>query len=397
MLFIHANILTMEELDIPDGYIFIRDGKIAQIGEMEAVPDTDEEILDLEGRTVVPGFVDAHCHLGMWEDALGFEGEDGNEDTDPSTPHLRAIDAVNPLDRCFSDALDAGVTAVLTGPGSANPVAGEIVAMKTCGRCVDDMILKAPAAIKFALGENPKSTYSHKNMPPVTRMATAAIIREQLYKAEKYLDFTLRAQADEDEDPPEYDIKCEALIPLLNGEIKAHFHAHRADDICTAIRLAKEFEIGYVIIHGTEGHLIPDILKREQADVVVGPILTDRSKPELKNQTTANAARLTEAGVRTAICTDHPEVPIHYLPLSAMVAAREGMSGEEALRALTILPAQICGIDGRVGSIAPGKDADLLVFENAVFGIDAKPWMVLVDGKIVRGRIDGKDEGNERT
>ena len=386
MLLIHAKILTMEGPTIPDGYILIKNGKIEAVGEMEAVPNEEKECLDLKGKTVTPGFIDAHCHIGMWEDALGIEGDDGNEDTDPSTPQLRAIDAVNPFDRCFEEALDAGVTTVLTGPGSANPIAGQFAAMKTYGKVIDEMVIRAPAAMKFALGENPKSTYNHKNMAPVTRMATAAIIREQLFKAKKYLDFTLEAKANDEVDEPEFDIKCEALIPLLNGEIKAHFHAHRADDICTAIRIAKEFSLRYVIVHATEGHLITDTLKKEDVQVITGPILTDRSKPELKNQTAKNPAILTQEGILTAICTDHPEVPIHYLPLSAKIAMQEGMSDEEALKAITIIPAKICEIDDRVGSIAPGKDADLLVFDKEILDI-GKPELVFLNGQVVRGHL----------
>ena len=386
MLLIHAKILTMEGPTIPDGYILIKNGKIEAVGELEAVPNEEKECLDLKGKTVTPGFIDAHCHIGMWEDALGIEGDDGNEDTDPSTPQLRAIDAVNPFDRCFEEALDAGVTTVLTGPGSANPIAGQFAAMKTYGKVIDEMVIRAPAAMKFALGENPKSTYNHKNMAPVTRMATAAIIREQLFKAKKYLDFTLEAKANDEVDEPEFDIKCEALIPLLNGEIKAHFHAHRADDICTAIRIAKEFSLRYVIVHATEGHLITDTLKKEDVQVITGPILTDRSKPELKNQTAKNPAILTQEGILTAICTDHPEVPIHYLPLSAKIAMQEGMSDEEALKAITIIPAKICEIDDRVGSIAPGKDADLLVFDKEILDI-GKPELVFLNGQVVRGHL----------
>ncbi len=231
MLIIHATVKTMEGPVFPDGYVQIMDGIIAATGPMTEVPE-DSEVLDAKGALLLPGFIDPHCHIGMWEDGLGFEGDDGNEGTDPITPQLRAIDAVNPLDHCFSEALSAGITTVITGPGSANAIGGEWLAMKTWGHRIDDMVIKTPVGMKFALGENPKSSYNAKE-------ATAALIREQLCKAKRYLEDTVRASQEEDFDKPDYDAKCEALLPVLRREIKAFFHAHRADDICTAIRIAK--------------------------------------------------------------------------------------------------------------------------------------------------------------
>ncbi len=382
LLIINARILPMEGEIIESGYILIKDTQIVQVGA--GVPSSfDEEVIDAKGGWALPGFIDAHTHLGMWEDGLGFEGDDGNEDTDPATPHLRAIDAINPLDRSFTEALEAGVTSVLTGPGSANVIGGQIVAMKTYGHRIEDMIIKEPVAIKFALGENPKSVYHGKNLAPVTRMATAAIIREQLLKAKRYIADLENAQNDEDVDDPEFDIKCEALIPLLKKEIPAHIHAHRADDIYTALRLSKEFDIHCVIIHCTDGHLIADILSQEGIAVLSGPHICDRSKPELKNLDPKSPAILAKAGVTTAIITDHPVTPIQYLPLCAALAVREGMDWMEALKAITIIPAKICGIDNRVGSIMPQKDADILLFDADPLQISAKPRMVVVGGKIV--------------
>ncbi|MEG2597359.1 MAG: amidohydrolase, partial [Oscillospiraceae bacterium] len=267
MLIINANIKTMEENDYKNGYIQVLDGKIAAVGNMENVP-SDEEIYDAKRKHLYPGFIDAHCHLGMWEDSIGFEGDDGNEETDPITPHLRAIDAINPLDRTFEEAVRGGITTVLTGPGSANPIGGQWLAMKTKGRRIDNMVLNAAIGMKFALGENPKNVYNEKNLSPNTRMATAALIREQLKKAERYLADLRRAEDDEDCDNPEFDMKCEALIPVLKREQKAFFHAHRADDIFTAIRIAKEFSLDLVICHGTEGHLIADFLKEENIPII---------------------------------------------------------------------------------------------------------------------------------
>ncbi|HIS69699.1 MAG TPA: amidohydrolase [Candidatus Gallacutalibacter stercoravium] len=386
MLLIHAKLYTMEGDVIPDGFLQTQGSVIQALGPMEQAPQWDDETIDVQGRAVYPGFVDAHTHLGMFEDSLTFEGDDGNEDTDPVTPHLRAIDAVNPMDRCFGEALAAGVTTVITGPGSANPIAGQMAAIKTAGRRIDKMLVQAPVAMKFAMGENPKNVYHGKNQMPVTRMATAALIREQLQKAKRYLldkEKAEHAPEDEEVDLPEYDAKCEALLPVLRKEIPAHFHAHRADDIFTAIRIAKEFDIHYVIVHGTEGHLIADELAQEGAGVLTGPFLCDRSKPELHNLTPANPGSLAKAGVCTAIITDHPVIPLQYLPVCAALAVREGMDPQEALRAITINPARICGIDHRVGSLRPGKDADFSVFDEDPLQLPAKPWMVVCNGNRV--------------
>ena len=277
----NINIWTMDEQDSRFfGWILLENGRITSMGEGEA-PDC-ENVIDGEGGVLTPGLIDIHSHIGLYEDGLGFEGADGNEDTDPATPHLRALDGVNPFDRSFREALEAGVTAAAVSPGSANPIGGQIALLKTAGRRVDDMILKAPLAIKFALGENPKSVYHDKDETPVTRMATAGIIREELYKAKEYFSRKARAENDPDQDEPDFDIKMEALQPLLWGKAEAHFHAHRADDIFTALRIAKEFGLRAVIIHGTEAHLVADLLAEEHVPVVSGPYMTDRSKPEIR-------------------------------------------------------------------------------------------------------------------
>ncbi len=383
MFIINANIHTMTGSQIPNGWIRTEGSKISAVGAMPAPPTDGEQIVDVRGAGVYPGFVDAHTHLGMLEDSLTFEGDDINEETDPVTPQLRAIDAVNPIDRCFSEALAAGVTTVVTGPGSANAICGQLAAIKTCGSCIDKMIVKAPVAIKMALGENPKSVYHGKNLAPSTRMSTAALIREELFKAEHYLADLERSKTDEDFDAPEFDMKAEALIPALKGEIEVHFHAHRADDIYTAIRISKEFHLNYVIVHGTEAHLIADGLKNEGTRILAGPFLCDRSKPELKNLTPANPGILAEAGIPVAIITDHPVIPLQYLATCAGLAVREGMDPEEALKAITINPAKICGIDDQVGSIEVGKDADLVVFDANPLEMTAKPKLVIANGEIV--------------
>ena len=321
----------------------------------------------------------------MFGDALGFEADDGNEATDPCTPHLRAIDAVNPLDRCFEEARQAGVTTVLTGPGSANPISGQFAAIKTTGKWVDAMVIQAPAAMKLALGENPKCVYNERHETPVTRMATAAIIRENLAKALEYGEKLERAAEDEEEDKPDYDAKLEALLPVVRGELPVHIHAHRADDIATAIRISKEFGLKCVIVHGTEAHLIPELLVQEGVPVITGPCLGDRSKPELANMTIESPAVLTLHGVKTAICTDHPEVPVQHLALCAAMAVKGGMNPEAALAAITINPAQIAGIDNRVGSLTPGKDADIVITSGHPINLFSRVQTVLIGGQRIKG------------
>ena len=382
MLIINGAVHTMDGPVIKNGYVAIKGSKIARVGPMEDCPKSWEgEVFDAQGEHICPGFIDAHCHLGMFGDALGFESDDGNEETDPCTPHLRAIDGVNPLDRCFSEARAAGVTTVLTGPGSANPVSGQFAALKTDGRWVDAMVVRAPAAMKLALGENPKQVYHDRDETPVTRMATAAIIRENLRKAVEYGEKMDRAARDEDADPPDYDAKLEALLPVVRGELPVHIHAHRADDIATGVRIAREFGLRCVIVHGTEGHLIPDLLAREKIPVITGPALGDRSKPELANMTLENPALLRRAGVEVAICTDHPETPIALLPFCAAMAARAGMDEEEALAAITINAACIAGAGDRLGSLSPGKDADIVVMDGHPFHWRSRAVHVLLDGR----------------
>ena len=375
----------MEGLVIENGFVAARDGKITAVGPMSALPvGADGPVIDAAGGHIVPGFVDAHCHLGMFGNGLGFEADDGNESTDPCTPHLRAIDAVNPLDRYFQEAREGGVTTVLTGPGSANPIAGQFAALKTDGRWVDEMILRAPVSMKFALGENPKSVYNERKEAPVTRMATAAIIRENLSKALEYMDKQSKAENDPDMDMPDFDAKLEALVGVLRGELPVHCHAHRADDIATAVRICREFGLRLVVVHGTEGHLISELLARENIPVITGPCLTDRCKPELMNQTIENPALLSRAGVKVAICTDHPETPIQYLPLCAAIAVRAGMDEEEALAAITINPAVIAGLEKRVGSLAVGKDADVVVTSRHPLDWKSRVEAVFIGGKQVK-------------
>ena len=382
MLIINGTVHTMDGPVIKNGYVAVKGSKIARVGPMEDCPKSWEgEVFDARGGHICPGFIDAHCHLGMFGDALGFESDDGNEETDPCTPHLRAIDGVNPLDRCFSEARAAGVTTVLTGPGSANPVSGQFAALKTDGRWVDAMVVRAPAAMKLALGENPKQVYHDRDETPVTRMATAAIIRENLRKAVEYGEKLDKADQDEDSDPPDYDAKLEALLPVVRGELPVHIHAHRADDIATGARIAREFGLKCVIVHGTEGHLVPELLARENIPVITGPALGDRCKPELANMTLENPAILRGAGVPVAICTDHPEVPIQYLPLCAALAVKGGLEVEQALAAITINAAEIAGLDDCLGSLTPGKEADMVITSCHPLELLGEVRAVLIGGR----------------
>ena len=382
MLIVNGTVHTMDGPVIENGYVAVSGSKISQVGPMEDCPKSWEgEMFDAQGGHICPGFIDAHCHLGMFGDALGFESDDGNEETDPCTPQLRAIDAVNPLDRCFGEARTAGVTTVLTGPGSANPIAGQFAAIKTDGRWVDDMIVRAPVSMKLALGENPKQVYHHRDETPVTRMATAAIIRENLRKAVEYGEKLDKAAQDEDTDPPDYDAQLEALLPVVRGELPVHIHAHRADDIATGVRIAKEFDLKCVIVHGTEGHLIPGLLAQENIPVITGPALGDRCKPELANMTLENPAILQRAGVPFAICTDHPEVPIQYLPLCAALAVKGGLDEEAALAAITVNAAKIAGLDACLGSLTPGREADIVVTDRHPLELLGNVRAVVIGGK----------------
>lgn len=379
----NVQIKTMEKRrSIENGWIEIENGKI--IAVEEGSPDVvGTEDLDGQGKLLIPGFIDAHTHLGIIENGIDFEGDDCNEATDPFTPQLRTIDGINPMDRCFEEAYKRGITSAVVAPGSANPCGGEIIAVKTHGRRVDDMIIK-PVGIKFALGENPKRVYNDRDETPVTRMATAALIREGLSKAKRYLADIDACESDkENNDMPEFDLKNHALIPLLRREISAHFHCHRADDMFTAVRIAKEFDLKLVIVHATEGHLIADILGTEKLSAISGPVICDRCKPEMKGLELKNTAELIKNGVKTSICTDHPVIPIQYLPASAAMAVKGGLDSDIALEAITINAAEIAGIDDTTGSIAVGKDADLQLYCGNPLDIMNDPELVMINGKVL--------------
>lgn len=378
-----GTVYTMKGEIIEGGTVLIGDGKIVKVGKDIPVPEGCE-VMDATEKYVFPGFIDAHSHVGIFEEGVGEIGEDGNEMTDPVTPHLRALDAVNPGDKAFDDAIKGGVTCVFTGPGSANVIGGQSIAVKTFGRVIDKMIVKAPAGLKVAFGENPKRVYGQQKKMPSTRMGTAALLRETLTKAKNYLE--KRKIALEKGEFFEKDLKMEVLCELLEKKIPLRAHAHRADDIMTAIRIAREFDVEVVIEHCTEGHLIADELAELGVPAVVGPSLTSRSKVELKDLSFKTAGILASRGVKVAIMTDHPVVPIQYLNVCAALAVKEGMKPEDALSAITINPAEVIGIADRVGSIEEGKDADIVIWDGFPLEIMSKPELVMIEGKVVYKR-----------
>ena len=378
----NARLLTMEDQPFEFGDVAVEGTLIREVAKHIAISPEDE-VFDATGLWAMPGMVDAHCHLGMWEDGVGDEGADGNESVDPITPHLRAIDGINPLDRTFAEARAHGVTAVMTGPGSANVLGGMFVTMKTYGARVDDMILKEPSALKAALGENPKRVYGgEQKKTPKTRMATAGLLRQTLVEAIEY-ENRCRLGLDDPRLMPERSLKLEAVCRVTRREIPLKVHAHRADDIQTALRIADEFGIDVTIDHCTEGHLILDDLKKADARVVLGPLFTERAKVEMRNLTFKAPALFEQAGIPFAIMTDHPVVPIQHLPVCAAIAVREGLSERAAFESITINAARIADIDDRVGSLKAGKDADIVLFDDHPLDFRAHVVSVWIDGACV--------------
>lgn len=380
---INGKIYTMEDDGIiENGCILIESGKIKEVGKNIDIPE-GTEIIDADGQIVMPGFVDAHCHIGLFEEDKGDEGSDGNEMADPITPHLRGIDGINPIDTAFFDAYSMGVTTAVTGPGSANVIGGTFAAIKTYGKRVDDMVIKDPIAMKVAFGENPKRVYSSFKKSPVTRMGSVGLLRETLFKTKEYIRLKEAAKNDPSK-MPAIDIKLESMIPVIKKEIPLKAHAHRADDIYSALRVAKEFDLDITLEHCTEGHLIVDELAKEGKPAIVGPTLSSRSKIELENLSFTTPKILSEAGMLIAIMTDSPVIPLGYLRLCAGLAHKEGLDEMEALKAITINPAKITGISDRVGSIKAGKDADIVIYtKNPIKDIDSKVVKTLIDGNVV--------------
>ena len=377
LLIKNGYVKTMAGADIPSGCVLIGDdGKIAAVGADIDAPDAD--VIDAGGRLVTPGCVEAHCHIGVHNTAMRWEGADYNERTDPITPHMRAIDGINPIDESFEQALQHGVTSACTGPGSANVVGGTFAAIKLAGKRIDKMIIKNPVAMKCAFGENPKGCYGQSGKTPVTRMATAALLRELLFKAQRY------AQAKKDGKDPNFDMKLEAMLPVINKEIPLKAHAHRADDIFTAIRIAREFDVNMTLDHCTDGALIAEELAEEGLPAFIGPSFGNKSKIELRNKSFTTPAELAKAGVPISIITDAPVIPLEHLPMCAGFAVSAGLDYEEGWRAITINPATQTGIGDRVGSLEPGKDGDVVIWQDdplKVIGTQAHT--TVVNGKVV--------------
>ncbi|MCM1273166.1 MAG: amidohydrolase [Clostridium sp.] len=374
MIICNGKIMTMNGPIIEKGYIKTAGKTITEIGPMESLTDSGDTRLDVSGMFVMPGIIDAHSHIGITEEKKGVIGDDCNECTNPVTPSLRAIDAINPMDAAFHEAIAAGITGVLVGPGSANVIGGQFAFIKTHGRCIDDMIVKAPAAMKAALGENPKVCYGDQNKYPSTRMANAAILRNTLRKAQLY-------------NPDDgFDADMEAMLPVIRREIPLKVHAHRADDILTAIRIAKEFHINITLDHCTEGHLIVEHIKKSGFPAIVGTDLTSKNKIEVANMSFKTCGVLNSAGILTAITTDHPVALIQYLSLCAGLSVRAGLPMEDAFKAITINPAKICGVDMRVGSLEVGKDADIAVFDGNPMNTFTNTIYTVIDGNLVYSR-----------
>jgi len=379
LLIKNGYIKTMAGTDIENGCVLIDDkGKIAAVAEHIDAP-AGCEVIDAEGRLVTPGCVDAHCHIGLDNEGMGWEGWDYNEIVEPLTPQLRAIDSINPQDEAFSLAVRGGVTSACTGPGSANVVGGTFTAIKLYGKRIDKMIIRDPIAMKCAFGENPKNCYGQgMKKSPMTRMATAALLRELLFKTKRYMEDKESGKA------PAFDMALEAMIPVIKGELPLKAHAHRADDILTSIRIAKEFGVKITLDHCTDGALIADELAEEGLPAFIGPSLGGKSKIELRNLSFTTPAELHKAGVPISIITDAPVVPLQYLPMCAGLAVKAGLDKEEAWKAITINPATLTGIGDRVGSLENGKDGDVVIWtEDPLSIIDAEPYATIIDGNVV--------------
>jgi imidazolonepropionase-like amidohydrolase len=378
----NGRIHTITQGIIDRGSILIQDGKIVAIGTDVPVP-AGARVLDAEGRWVQPGIIEAHSHLGISESGLGFEGNDTNEAVEPCTPHVRAIDGINPRDTAFRDAIEAGITAAWITPGSANVIGGQAATCRTWGNSVEEMVMNPFSALKGALGENPKRVFSSKNKL-ATRMGSAGFFREWFYKAKAYM----RKQElalEKGTEPPEYDYKLEPVVAVLKKQVPMRIHAHRQDDILTALRFAREFDFEFTIEHCSEGHFIVDELAAEPRlkGVAVGPTLTAKSKVETANKDWSTAGILQQAGIRTCIITDHPVTPVQYLPTCAAMANKYGMAEAEALKAITINAAVLCGVADRVGSLEVGKEADIAIFTGTPFDL----WRTHTVATVIAGQV----------
>lgn len=381
----NANLLSMAEINYQNCDILIEGSLIKAIGSIDSSLYPNAEIIEAEGNYVTPGIVDPHCHVGIFEEAIGFEGADGNEMTSPVTPEMRAIDAIKPQDSAFQDALQAGITSVCTGPGSANVIGGLFCVLKTYGKTIEEMILVSESSMKMALGENPKRVYNSKNQTPQTRMASAALIREALMKAKDYLAKVEKYEKDlsegKDVQKPEFNMKLASLSRVFKG-FPVKIHAHQQDDIQTAVRIIEEFGLNATIEHATEGYLIPDFLKKHHQKVIIGPTLGSKTKYELRNKSFQAAKVLYENGIEFAIMTDHPVIPLENTLTQVGLFVKEGLPELEAFRAVTIHSARLNHIENRVGSIEVGKDADIVIWDGHPLHYLTNAKIVMVNGEI---------------
>jgi imidazolonepropionase-like amidohydrolase len=379
-------VVPIEGQPIPGGTVLVVDGKIAAVGGPDLKPPPGVSSVDATGKWVLPGLVDAHTHLGAREEGEGWAGHDTNELTGPVQAHVRVLDAINPADEGFRDAIAGGVLAAGVTPGSGNPIGGQTVAIRCWGLTVDDMVLRSPAGMKSALGENPKRVLGERRVNPSSRLGTAAAIRSALVEAGGYLAKRENTQNHADERSvvtPARDLKLEALARVLRREIPWRQHCHRADDIATALRLAAEFGYDLVLDHCTEGYLLASKIAEAGVPAVTGPLITARSKVELRNRTMANPGLLAAAGVTVAIATDHPVVPVHLLILQAALAVREGLDRDTALRAVTITPARIMRVADRIGSLVAGKDADVTLWSGDPLDVMSRVEAAYIGGREV--------------
>jgi len=377
-----GHVVPVSSDPIPNGTVIVTDGVVSAVGGSDTPVPAGAEVVDASGSWVVPGFVEAHGHLGVHEDGEGWSGNDTNEMTDPNGSRFRAIDGIDIEEVGFRDALRGGVTTVVVKPGSGNPIGGRTVALKTWGgRTVDEQVLALDVSVKSALGENPKRVWGDKGKTPATRLGVASVLRDAFVAAQNYAD--KRAAAAEKGDPFERDLGKETLAAVLTGDLLWDQHCHRHDDIATAVRIAEEFGYTLVVNHGTEAHKIADVLAEKGIPVIFGPLLTSRSKVELRDRAIGNLALIAAAGVKVAITTDHPVVPIDQLRLQAILAVREGLPASTALEALTANPADILRLWDRVGAIEPGRDGDLVVWSGDPLAVDSRVQRVFIEGRAV--------------
>jgi imidazolonepropionase-like amidohydrolase len=380
----NGKLVTIANGVIENGTLLVDGNKIVAIGPEVVIP-AEAQVIDASGKFVTPGIIDAHAHVSIWEEGLGWEGIDVNETTNPITAAVRAIDAINPDELGLHDAYQNGVTCIWCAPGSANVIGGEGVTMRTYGETVDEMIMLSPSGIKAATGENPKGAYGSRNQMPKTRMGVAALLRETLVKAQNY-QRRIEKAADNPEKMPARDLGLENMVKVLKRELPLRAHCHRADDAMTIVRVAQEFNIKVTIEHATEGYKVALELAKHGVPIVVGPTLSCRSKIEVRDSSLATPAMCAEAGVKVALMTDHPVIPVWYLPICAGVAVRHGLDEAVAMRAITLTPAEICGVADRVGSLEVGKEADIVIWDGHPFEYTTHVDYTIINGSIVYQR-----------